>query len=372
MILNRLTLLLPLLTLIFSTAAEAEPYLAARTGLKCMTCHVNPGGGGMRTEFGRVYGQTSLVDVKTEKNLLAGKEAELTDILSGKDLGKTFMVGTDVRANLNATSTQNQDDELAFDFQSANVYMQLQLIPDVLSLYVDQQIAPNGSLNREAYALYWFDDKSYYLKAGRMFLPYGLRLEDDSAFIRQVTGINFDTPDNGVETGLEIGSWSASLAITNGTAGGGETNTGKQYSFLTTYVQPSWRLGGSYNYNDGAINERRQMGNLFLGLRTYNIAWLAEYDYIVDDLISGKHKQGIGFLEANLKYKQGHNLKLTYEYLDPDTDIDEDERVRYSMIWEYTPIRFNQIRLGYRRNEGIPQNDQQNSDEIFVQNHIYF
>lgn len=66
------------------------------------------------------------------------------------------------------------------------------------------------------------------------------------------------------------------------------------------------------------------------------------------------------------------NLKLSYEYLDSYVDIDENEPVRYSMVWEFAPIRFNQIRLGYRKNKGIPQNDLQNSDEFFVQNHIYF
>ena len=61
-------------------------------------------------------------------------------------------------------------------------------------------------------------------------LPFGLRLQDQSAFVRQVTGINMATPDQGVEFGWLKGHWDAQLAASNGTAGGAGTSNGKQSS----------------------------------------------------------------------------------------------------------------------------------------------
>src|SRR5258708_12362012 len=103
----------------------------------------------------------------------------------------------------------------------------------------------------------WFANGTAYIKAGRMFVPFGLRIEDDSAFIRQVTGASFNSSDDGVEGGLELGPWSAQVSVTNGAGGGTETNRGKQISSLLVYVHPHGRAGLTARTNFHGPPDRR-------------------------------------------------------------------------------------------------------------------
>jgi hypothetical protein len=357
-VIARLALLL--LSTVFCASVRAEPWIAVSQGLKCLNCHVSNTGGGMRNTFGQIWGQT----------VLPAKRVDTGDPWTG-EINKYVAIGGDFRGTATYTDVPQQPSSSSFDTEELRAYLEIRAIPDRLSVYVDQQLAPGGSQNREAYGRFWFEPNRYYIKAGQMYLPYGLRLEDDTAFIRQVPGINFATPDRGVEAGVELTNWSAQLAVTNGTAGGAEVDNGKQYSLRVEYIQSVWRAGASFNYNDADAGSR-QMQNIFAGLRTGPIAWLAEADYILDDSFAPRRKQAIGLLEANWILLKGNNLKITAEYFDPDRDVSEDQQNRYSVVWEYTPLQFVQLRVGARYYDGIPQNDLQNRRLVFAQLHGYF
>jgi len=108
-------------------------------------------------------------------------------------------------------------------------------------------------------------------------------------------------------------------------------------------------------------------------LRTGIVGWLASGIYVTDDgTPTGRLTQWATLLEGNVEVAKGHNLKLTYEHYDPNSDVKEDERERYSVVWEYMPIQFTQFRLGARKNNGIPQNNAQNATEVFLQWHAFF
>ena len=100
---------------------------------------------------------------------------------------------------------------------------------------------------------------------------------------------------------------------------------------------------------------------------------MCEVDYIVDEgTPTGRRKSWVTFVEANYGYRQGHNLKVTFEWYDPDSDVSNDEQNRVSLVWEYSPMQFVQARLGYRRNRGIPQNPSQNREQAFAECHVAF
>jgi hypothetical protein len=204
------------------------------------------------------------------------------------------------------------------------------------------------------------------VKAGQMFVPFGLRLEDDNAFVRQATGVNFLTPDDGIELGLELAKWSAQVAVIEG-----DTDDEDQVSATAAYVQPTWRVGASVNASEDAFGER-DMQSVFAGLKTGPISWLAELSLIKDTEPSGEHEFYATLLEGNWRLRKGHNLKVGYEFLEPDRDRDEDQQERYSLVWEYSPVQFVQSRVGVRRYNGIPNIAVSNRDEMFAELHVYF
>ena len=61
-------------------------------------------------------------------------------------------------------------------------------------MYIDEQVAPGGALNREAWGMFWSADHTWYVKAGQMYLPFGLRLQDQTAFVKRATGIDMTDP----------------------------------------------------------------------------------------------------------------------------------------------------------------------------------
>lgn len=348
---------------IMNSSARAEPHFAVHKGLKCMACHTTPSGGGKRNAYGNVFAQTELP---------AYRLRDAADGYWTGELSKYLAVGADVRGSWVENDVPGQETTSATELDEVLAYMEFRLMPGRFSLHLDARLAPDEPLERELYARLATGDGRWSLRGGQFFLPYGLRLQDDSAFIRTVPGINFNTPDIGWEAGFEHGDWTAQFAVSRGTAGGPEIDSGKQYSLRASYVRPRWRVGGSFNFNDTPLGDRR-MQNLFAGLKTGPVAWLAQADLIVDDgTPTGRRETMVSFVEASINLRQGHWLRASFDYHDPDRDVSNDERNRLSLVWEFVPFEFVQTRAGIRAWDGIPQNPLQNREQLFAEIHLLF
>jgi hypothetical protein len=342
--------------------ALAEPAIAVRTGYACAQCHLNRTGGGMRTPFGGLYGQLTL-----PQHLLRVREGEN---LLPEDPDARIAVGGDARFQALAVSSPSGPDVFSFEMPEANVYLEGRLVPGHLSFYLDEKIGPGGAGARELFALGQIETWDAYLKVGKFLPPYGWRLPDDAAYIRQQTGFTYSAPDVGIEAGIAPGRWSAQLAIVNGASGGAEDNRSKQVSLLVQTRFKTWRIGVSASDNIASGTTVTQTG-VFGGLILGRVALLGEIDKRrTED--QGTRDRLIAFAEADLQITRGLDLKFTHDWTDPDTDVSTDARVRDSLGVEWVPIPFVQLRLYLRRSDGPPQVQGTRDKQAEFEMHIYF
>jgi hypothetical protein len=339
--------------------ASAEPYLAVQQGYKCVTCHVNPTGGGLRNGFGTVFTE----NVLPEWTLPAGFPAWRGDVL------KFLRVGADYRTARIDTDIPNQPMERQDGLEQLRAYGDLTIIPRWLDYYVDETMAPGKAFAEEYYAKLTSPDQQVYFKAGQFYLPFGWRLQDQTAFAREVTGISMTTPDKGFELGMELPSWSAQLDYTRGEANVA-VGTGHQWTGQVVYVQPTWRAGLS-GATERSVLGNRVVAGAFAGLRTGPVAWLGEFDFVHDLGFPGGRRMEVLLGEADWALLKGHNLKVTGEMYDPDRTVANDQQARWSFLYEWTPIPFVQLRTGWRRYRGIPQNDLDNRRVLFIELHAF-
>jgi len=356
-----------------ASSVRAEPYLAIQEGYKCSKCHTNMTGGGKRTEFANIYVQTRLAnrfwnwrDILGESDQGADDENpsntdSSSSFFSGR-LNDYIAIGGDFRMRYEQTETPSNPTNDVFNQQKQNIYLQVDLIPEHVMFY---QTLSGGGDAREIFGLLKWD--TFYVKAGEFFLPYGLRLLDDSAVTRAVTGFTYGTTDAGVEIGYEPSNWAIHVAATNGTGASLETNRSKRVTASLAYVRKAFRVGGSYSTNNDAQGVETIIYGFHGGVQLGRVGILAATD-IIDD---STDKEFVSILEFNLLLSRGNNLKFSYEYHDPSDAIGQNARERFSLVWEPFLNQFTQFRAGVRENRGIPQSDAQNKTEYFLELHLF-
>ncbi|MBL8952101.1 MAG: hypothetical protein JNK82_15060 [Myxococcaceae bacterium] len=246
-----------------------------------------------------------------------------------------------------------------------------------LSVYLDEKVGPEGASARELMLLVRGLPLGGYAKVGRILLPYGLRLADDEAFIRQVTGFNYGNQDLGIEVGAEPGPAFISAALSNGTLGGTDTNERKQLT-ATAGLRTRWgRVGASYSWNDSTGPEGllvRQVGGGFVAVNVGRLTVMTEADLVVDtERPPGADRKQVKQLavhaEADLLIARGVGVRAAFGFHDPDLDTPEDHRSRLGLTLEVYPLPFMRLSATYVLREDIPQRVEERRDAFILQLH---
>ena len=343
--------------------ALAEPYLALRTGLNCDACHVNRTGGGERTAYGAGYGAGTL----PWKKLLG--ESKLFD----GALGDRVRIGADARGGYLGQLREDGPYLGEIRLSEANLYLGVDLLPERLKLYIDESVAPGGAANREAFALYTTRWHGLYAKGGKIFLPFGLRLQDDGAATRRGTGFTFETSDLGVEVGAGGEQWTAAASVSNGTSGAAEQDNRKQFGATAAWIHPLGRVGISVSSNDLPAAARHTVAGLYGGFHADRLVVLTEIDRIEDADASGRQAHGAaGHLEVDVALPAALTLRAWTGAYDLDLDDPDRRFAQWGIASDWTPLPGLQLRLSFRQRAGPPSAAGSGDDEILAEAHLYF
>ena len=371
-------------------AAWAEPYLAVREGYNCSGCHTNVTGGGKRTEIVTTHPR----EILRYPDFL-GTFSSPADKFTG-EVNKYIGVGGDLRVS-NLATFQDQgvngrvDNNKVFrgrletdslDATEAAVFLELRLIPDALSFYVDQQFA-TSTQTREVWGMLRGLPWNGFIKAGRMFQPYGLQLQDDTAFIRgganvsATTNFSFNTRQPAAEIGIEPGPYSAIVAVSDGTSKDRDLWVPGTVSAMWTDL-PVVRnvfVGGSAAHMGGQ-SENFEFG-FFGGTNLGPLTGLAEVDFLDTRTPTSGGHQGTFISYGELDYLAlgWLNVKGAISYADDDGDLssraDDSENVVRVGVEPFLN-RFLQLRVFYQVSNGVENKPNHNQNQLLTELHLFF
>lgn len=185
--------------------AFAYPQFQLSTGnTRCNLCHFAPAGGGLITDYGRDEAEGSISMTAGNSRLAHGLFTLPDWVVLGGDLRGAAVVKD------NGTNPQY----LLFPMQ-ADLYARLAKGPVSLNVTVGMRGAARGSsvslaervISREHYIMWQPEDIGWYARAGRFFAPYGLRLQDHTAYVRRYLGQHTLEETYNVSAGFIEDAW---------------------------------------------------------------------------------------------------------------------------------------------------------------------
>jgi hypothetical protein len=326
--------------------AFALPRYSARYDTNCMLCHVNPTGGGMRS----AYASQELVP--KEFAWSRATPAMLAQI--DPKIGKQISIGTDFREVYLAVDPGAglAVGEGFFQMQG-NVYVSFD-VDSSYSIYYDHGMSSTYQLFGLAHRLPW----DGYIKAGRFVPSYGWYFDDHTMYVRSEQGF---FPPIFTDVGIEFGiapkqRFDMQVALLNGNRGGTSDNDRALAGALNTtfrfHAGPLLAAVGVEGYNQPGKAQDQYSGGAHGYLNGWNVTWVGQADLIQTDPTGGPVVTGfVTSHELTWLVRQGLELKGTYDFFDPDRDLQSGARSRWGGGVAVMPRSFLALEALYHRTD---------------------
>lgn len=371
-----LKILFTALVFLFSVNyAFALPRFALRMGARCIDCHIDPTGGGMRNKGGWHYSYKVLPLVAAHPKTFPMDDHISSNIEIGLDYRTQYLYSQ----QFNKTTFQKMEGTIYTDVgltDKINVYAQYDFVNADWEGYAIAHILPNDS----------------YIKAGNFVPDYGLRIDDHTAYTRggdmgylfatnKRHGLIFDPRYN--ITGVEVGYNVDDVGLITASAGSPVSlnfNSDPTYT-VSAQFNPvvansvALLLGASYmNFRGPLIftqlptEHKINMYGGYAGLGFGDFTCKGEYD-IASDYESVGSKSTATMLEADYRIIKGLEGVVRYDRFDPNTSVSNDEVSRLIAGVEFFPYSFVELRPQYRFQWETPS---VKNDAFVLQFHFFY
>ncbi len=349
-----------LLVLLFSADAQAYPWMIRHGYTGCLPCHTDPAGGaGALTEYGRAqsdlllrmrYGDASEEADRTS-GFLWGEIKPPEELRIGGDLREAFLTVQDQSAPLNQQLITMRADLYADvkigRFRAAG---SLGYAPTGALLAAITDKPDNNLISREHWIGVELDeDGAWLLRAGRITLPFGIRMVEHNLWARTLTRTDLnDTQQYGVSLSVSKENLRAELmAIAGNFQVHPDEFRERGYSGYVEYAPLTTLAVGlsssttratrdivygvtDYRFSNGVFARYAPVAPLVL---------LAEADSVYQSLTWNGHRGGYaGFVQADYEATQGFHVMLTGEAMNggqagepPSGDL------WFSAVWFFLP-----------------------------------
>ena len=313
--------------------AEAYTWMIRYGETRCVSCHVDPSGGGLMTAFGREEGADLL-----RTRFSANEDAELITrrgqfLWGAFDTPGWLLLGGSFRPAILVTHASAGGETTT---SSTGILMQADLRAGIRAggwrasatlgvISNDSYASIAGNLvSREHWVGYAFDSDTYTVRAGRINLPYGLRIIEHNLWVRTSTRTDInDQQQHGVAFAFDNRRVRAEvMGILGNYQISPDAYRERGYSaYAEVLLAPSYAVGVSSLLTHAArdivlgVPNTRQAHGLFARAAPWTpLVLLAEADLTVEAPTGGPQAVGAAtMLQADVEPLQGLHVIATGE-----------------------------------------------------------